>query len=139
MATGREGEARDAVRDAAPATTTTRDGEATTRWIGRGETREEGGERGKGATATRRARDARDLERRLGFLVSLWMACVSRVTPQIALAGVVGAGRAVVETVGVRRDAAVLDDVSVRFYDRSALRGVGGAVVLAGVSRGAGV
>ena len=92
MATGREGEARDAVRDAAPATTTTRDGEATTRWIGRGETREEGGERGKGATATRRARDARDLERRLGFLVSLWMACVSRVTPQIALAGVVGAG-----------------------------------------------
>ena len=48
-------------------------------------------------------------------------------------------GRAVVETVGVRRDAAVLDDVSVRFYDRSALRGVGGAVVLAGVSRGAGV
>ena len=92
MATGREGEARDAVRDAAPATTTTRDGEATMRWIGRGETREEGDERGKGATATRRARDARDLERRLGFLVSLWMACVSRVTPQIALAGVVGAG-----------------------------------------------
>ena len=99
--------------DAAPASTTARDAEAGETRGGRGD----GGTRarGKDATATRRRMyDERDVKGKLSFFVSLWIACVSRVTPQIALAGAVGAGRAVVETVGVRRVGAVLDDVSVR-------------------------
>ena len=109
--------------------------------MGRGETREDGGERGKGATATRRrAYDEREIvEGRLGFLVSLWMACVSRVTPQIALAGAVGAGAQWLKLSACDETERYSTTCRYAFNDRSALRGVGGAVVLAGVSRGAGV
>ena len=77
--------------DAAPASTTARDAEAGETRGGRGD----GGTRarGKDATATRRRMyDERDVKGKLSFFVSLWIACVSRVTPQIALAGAVGAG-----------------------------------------------